>query len=507
MAPSRTRTIGLVTAVASAVLALRPVGPLEELLDVALLPGRVLASLAAPVGALQGREGARAAEQRALRDEQDLERHRDLEARVRLAAWPTSVALKSGVGTVQAEVVGHASQDLDVLRLVVSEPERIALGQPVVAGDAFVGLVARIPGREPPPPGPRGFLERIAARVGLRSRPPVVAPSEVFVELVTGPRARIGAMIAEADDGGTCRLVVGGLAPLARTPLLAIHNPERRAVRGGLVEVREPAPKDAPERGTRRAGPELAEGFLIGELDRVSAPVRGADFERQVLGVRPYLDYESGLHQVLVLTDDGIRRPAPERERTALADGGWSPAVFFLRAEPIPWREGRKLDRGRRHGVVTGSAVATGARLVGRVVRVGLVTSDVALLGDPGLTLSVLADPVGGERQAPLVLGRIVSLGRIGTGAVRFLWRPQRDVFGEGLAPAASHGAGLRVTLWTGSGEAGVPRGLLVGETALPVGAGPHEILVEQPADARAPKALRVRLAPQAGFAGEGTVR
>jgi len=51
----------------------------------------------------------------------------------------------------------------------------------------------------------------------------------------------------------------------------------------------------------------------------------------------------------------------------------------------------------------------------------------------------------------------------------------------------------LPVTLWTGSGELGVPRGLLVGTAALPVGPGPHVVLVEQADGARDPRGLVVR--------------
>lgn len=483
MAPSRTRTIGLVITVASGALALRPVAPLERVLDLALLPGRVLASLAVPFGALAAREGPEAASRRALRDEADLEAHRALEARVRRAAWPDDGFLRPHIGAVQAEVIGHAADELDVLRLAVSEPERVQVGQPVVAGDAFVGLVSRIPGREPPPPAPRGLFERLARRLGLGARVAEHAANIVFVELVTAREARIGARIDLSEDGEPCRLVVGGLAPLPGAPFLAVHNPERSTARG-IVRVHEPG-------SLSNVASVLADSFRIGELRTQPAPIEGADFTRDLLGVRPFLDYEAGLHQVLVLTSDGVQVLEPGRSRTVLSDGNWLPARFFLRCEPSPWREGRKLDRGRRHGIEAGAAVVSGARLVGRVARAGLVISDVVLPGDVGFTFSALAE-LGGDAEAPpLVLGRLVSLGREPGGAVRFAWRPQRSLGGDD----AADGPLVEVTLWTGSGEPGVPRGLLVGTALLPLGPGPHLVLVEQCEGARDPRGLAVRTA------------
>jgi hypothetical protein len=494
MAPSRTRTIGFVMAVASGALALRPVAPLERVLDLALLPGRVLAALAMPLGALAAREGPEARALRATRDEADLEAHRALEARVRRAAWPDDGFLGPHIGAVQAEVIGHADDELDLLRLAVSEPERVQVGQPVVAGDAYVGHVSRIPGREPPPPAPRGLLERVARRLGLGARVAEHAANVVFVELVTAREARIGARIDEAADGEASRVVVGGLAPLPGAPFLAVHNPERSTARG-VVRVHEPE-------SLSNVLSVLADTFRIGELCTRAAPIEGADFTRELLGVDPFLDYEAGLHQVLVLTADGVQERTPARARTVLTDGNWLDARFIVRSEPAPWRAGRKLDRGRRHGVEAGAAVVSGARLVGRVARAGLVTSDVVLPGDVGFTFSALAEPTAaagtgpaenGAGRAPLVLGRFVSRGREPGGALRFAWRPQRSLggsdAGDGPVPM------LEVTLWTGSGEPGVPRGLLVGTALLPLGPGPHVVLVEQCEGARDPRGLAVRTA------------
>ncbi len=485
---SSTRTLGLVTAIGSAALALRPVPVCERALDLALLPGRVLASLALPFGTLAAREGEVARARRAERDALDLELHRALEARVRRAAWPPDGTLAPHIGAVQAEVLGSAPSELDFLRLAVAEPERVDVGQPVVAGDAYVGLVARIPGREPPPPAPRGLLERLAQRLGLGARRTVHAPDVVLVELITARDARIGAAVVDTATREITRLVVGGLAPLADATVLAAHNPERATARG-VVRVHEPEAL-AGELSV------LAHGFRIGDLGDEVAPIPGAGFGRALAAVRPYLDYEAGLHQVLVLTADGRQERTPERERTVLSDGRWRSARFLVRFEASPWREGRKLDLGRQHGVEAGAAVVSGARLVGRVARAGLALSDVALPGDVGFRFSALAELEGvrGEGSAPLVLGRLVSLGRAEDGRVRFEWRPQRALGGGEAADGGElAGVTLPVTLWTGSGEAGVPRGLLVGTAALPVGPGPHVVLVEQADGARDPRGLVVR--------------
>jgi hypothetical protein len=95
---------------------------------------------------------------------------------------------------------------------------------------------------------------------------------------------------------------------------------------------------------------------------------------------------------------------------------------------------------------------------------------------------------------------------------VRFAWRPQRALHGDDAShrPRTHEGAddprgpgadrapptpAVAVTLWTGSGEPGVPRGLLVGTALLPLGPGPHIVLVEQCEGARDPRGLAVRTA------------
>jgi hypothetical protein len=207
-----------------------------------------------------------------------------------------------------------------------------------------------------------------------------------------------------------------------------------------------------------------------------------------VLGVRPGLDYEGGLFQVVVLVP-----PASGASQELLLAKDpfdardWIGAACAPARDPSPWRDGRVLKAGRGAGVRAGAAVRAGARIVGRVLAVHALTSDVGLLGDPGLELSALATVEG--RSAPFALGRLVSLGRGRGGAPRFLWQalvPLTVETGEPGEPA-------RARLFTGSGMAGVPRGLYLGDARLPRGPGPHVIELRAP-DGAAPGALPGRL-------------
>ena len=147
--------------------------------------------------------------------------------------------------------------------------------------------------------------------------------------------------------------------------------------------------------------------------------------------------------------------------------------------EPAAWREGLKINFPRGAGARENSAVIAGPRLVGFISHAGTLQSDVALLGDRGVSVPAQAR-VEGE-VAPVVLGRLIALGRqrIG-GPARFLWSPVHP-----LAPAANGATTRRARLFSGAGELGVPRGLLIGDTDLPSGPGPHEIEVGERVDAR----------------------
>ena len=453
---SRSRTLYLVVCLALAVLSLRPVESVDRLFDVLLAPARVFAELSAPVGWLQGRrahasdpgeEGLRAAERR---------QNAQLERAVLDSAQPADPRRLDGVGWRHAEVVRREHGNLDRIRIRVDGRSGLEPGLPVVSADYYVGVV----------------VDRWGGRGG------VPQDDELLVELITSAKARIGASVEGGEMPGltdlTADLVVGGLAPVSGREYLDVHNPERRGIERGRVVV-----NDSRELAEDHAY--LANGFLLGELERV------VEDGKEVLGVRPALDYETGLYQVLVLLPgDGPLATAARRE-SILEDDGWRRARFFLRSELSWWREGRKLSLGRIHGVERGAAVASGARFVGRVERAGLSISDVRMVGDPGLAFAALAmvrTPDGGER--PHVMGRITCAGRDPDGALRFEWPATIEIPGEGL---------VRASVWTGSGEAGVPRGLLVGDAELPCGPGPHLVHIHQPQGAQEPGNLRVRVA------------
>jgi hypothetical protein len=195
------------------------------------------------------------------------------------------------------------------------------------------------------------------------------------------------------------------------------------------------------------------------------------------------------LFQVVVVCPTDVAR-APDAEiEDVLFDGGWREARVLSRGEPTALREGFKLAFGKWNDARVGAAVVTGARLVGVVGRVAPLTADVRTLGDPGLALPVVARVDGLER--PLALGRLVVAGRVHSGAdagaLRLVWDAvvPLDV-GESATP-------LRARLFTASGAPLVPRGLLIGDTELPSGRGPHELVVRQSLDGLDARSLWVR--------------
>jgi hypothetical protein len=127
--------------------------------------------------------------------------------------------------------------------------------------------------------------------------------------------------------------------------------------------------------------------------------------------------------------------------------------------------------------------------LIGRIVHAGALGSDAACLGDRGFRVPVLArvDDVA----APLVLGEFVSRGRRGA-SVLFDWEAPLGI------PPRAGATHVNATLFTGSGEALVPRGLLLGTALLPTGPGPHSIEVEPGAPIESLGAVWVRLASAA---------
>ena len=453
------------------VLSLRPIGLLERGLDLALVPVRLLSEAARPAGWLR-LSTVRAAEARlGERVEGDLARRRRLFQESEEAARPEPDRFP-GRDFLLAEVVDRERGSVDhvVIQLEDGAVEGLARGLPVVAGEVFVG-----------------WLERVGSP----------RPDQAVVALVTGRDTFVGGRLVPDDpQAPEVRMVVGGVAgprgadagpagepdavrPRARDRyLLDVHNPSRRELSPGWVVVDERG-------GGGAAGPAalapLADGFLLGR------PVAtGRDARHPSYGIEPRLDYRTGLFQLAVVTPPRSVSGAVElAPLDVLADPlAWLEVHVTGGADPSAWREGLKLGAGAWHGLRRGAAVVSGLYLVGRVERAAPVAADVALLGDPGFRIPALARIEG--RRHPIVLGSLVTLGREADGSrVRFLWdaRAPRTVERTVLAE-----------VFTGSGEARVPRGLLLGLTELPPGEGPHEITIEQPIDTRHVRRLWVRV-------------
>lgn len=426
-------------------------------LDLLLVSSRPLAALAWPLsgtGVVQAAGDAQAERLRLA----ELEQRAALERAVRRSAEPTE---DLGPGNfVHAEVVGRSPGALDILKVLVDRVGLVEVGQPVVAGDAYVGRVSSVV-------------------LSLRNG---VGVEDVEVAMVTGRRARIGAKVVDLDDGEElARVVVGGLLPSTEFGLpgarqvLCMHYPSRRSLRSGLILVDEP-PMDTS--GSEDLG-YLANGFRLGELIlSVDADERTRE---KLRGVETELDYATGLYQVLILTEPSTAE-APKAEEKDI----WASASLALRAGAGLGREGRKLLRGRSAGVLPGAALVSGVRLYGRVERAGQWSADVRGLGDSGLSLPALAVLGDGSDIRLHVLGQLVALGRNGAGQLRFHWDASVPLEGT---------KALRARVWSGSGEDGLPRGLLLGDTLLPAGPGPHELLIEPPPGAAEPESLKVRLA------------
>jgi hypothetical protein len=177
-----------------------------------------------------------------------------------------------------------------------------------------------------------------------------------------------------------------------------------------------------------------------------------------------------------------------------LFDGAWRATRALSCGEPAHGREGLKISTGTWSGARDGAALVTGVRLVGLVAHAGPLWSDVRTLGDAGLRLPVFARIDG--RDAPVALGTFVALGREserGESVLVFVWNavvPLGDV---------EAGASVHATLFTGSGDPNLPRGLEFGQADLPGGVGEHRIVVRQDVDVRELRALWLFVGQRSG--------
>ncbi|MEC7231877.1 MAG: hypothetical protein VXW31_02955, partial [Planctomycetota bacterium] len=373
----------------SALLALRPFGPMDRLADLVTLPSRAAAPLGLPATLVTEFRAPKesGADETRLAGESELSVQ--LEEAVLFSAWPTEVELRPDVKPVVGEVDARLGRSRDVIRVRVADPKRVELGQPVVAGDVYIGRVSRIPFREPSADDP-GLLERLMRALRLSS-PPLEPPRDaVDVALVTGADQRVGGLVLEDQEGNSCALVVGGLAWRPDDVVwLAIHAPERRSTSQGVVEVSEPLGLDE-DFGV------LGEGFKIGRLRAAEVarpdtdsewafmrPLNGAEDDsrasrselmtRRIVGIQSYIDFR-GINQVLVLApSEGAEPVDHDRMREempltpVLQDGGWGGARLLVTGDAVPWRSTLRVDRGTRDGLEVGAALVEGVRLAGRV--------------------------------------------------------------------------------------------------------------------------------------------
>ena len=427
------RSLFLAALVGCAWLSLRPDARVEGWLDVALAPTRVVAELSAPLRWLNARSVAAAEERLAERADADYAQRRALYASERAAALPTDPALSFARRFVHVEVVGRRPGHFDQLEVRVDGDScrGLARGMPVCHGNVYVGRLVELD---------------------------VPRPGRAWVELVTARDFAVGARIDADATHPEVRCVVGGLADVSRENegrlYLAVSTPSARTLGAASARVDEslsPLARFAQE----------AHGFLLGQPQ--------PDGEGEWV-LRPFVDFRSGLFELVVAAPADIDRAVDVPLSDELFDGRWSEARVTSSGEPSAGREGFELALGAWQGVQPGAALVNGARLVGRVVHAGALDCDAQGLGDRGFAIPVLARV--DEMRAPLVLGEFVSLGREREQLV-FHWDAPLGI----TAPAGVER--VRASLFTGSGAALVPRGLLVGEAWLPTGPGPHRVRVE----------------------------
>ena len=458
MGISAARSAFVVALGASVWLSLRPDPRLEGWLDLALAPSRVLAEACAPFAWLRLRSVEAAEEALASRQPGELDERTALHLAERRAALPSDPSLRAGRRFVHAEVVGRRARRFDELEVRVDADSCAGLerGMPVTVGDTYVGRLLELD---------------------------VPVPGRATVELVTARQFAVGAVVPSSDGSPGVRCVVGGIASISSERsgriFLALSSPSRREIAPRMAQVDESVSALA-----RYA--EQASGFALGTVEA---------FGPHEWALRPLVDFRSGLFQVVIAAPAGIERAAEPPPRDELFDGRWLEVRATSSGEPSVDREGFELGVGSWNGARPGAALVVGARLVGRVEHAGALTSDARALGDAGFSVHVLARVEG--RPAPIALGRVVSLGRPAGGRadeIEFAWEAV-----VGLESSGATGS-LRAELFTGSGDALVPRGLVLGETELPAGPGPHRLLLRQGVDTRDLRHVWLRLEG----AGEG---
>jgi hypothetical protein len=468
-----------------AVQSLSPIGAFERLGNAFSGPLRAGIQLIWPLRAVDrlGQTAVRAAErgqssaERAATAEADEARAGALLRELFFDALPADPELLAGRRVVPAEVIGRAPRDRDQIVIRTWRGEDLAPGQPVVWRDHFLGRVESVQ----PGEGDRSVLR---------------------VRLITGVAERVGAVLmppAGAFGGGPLGyepvdLVVGGILVEdledSRRVRLAAHHPERwhapwetEGLSGDLF-VRELLPELDPYHA-------LVNGYRLGSL--------ATGGEDGVLGVDTEVDYLHGLYHVAVLTPGrgtgATRAELAVEPAHPLSESRWLRVRAVTPGDPSAWRRSLQLNRGLESGVRPGAAVISGAYLVGRIHSAGPLGAEMHPLTEPGCSVLAAAAPVDGSEK-PRIMGRLVSLGREpGSERPLLSWRAHHP-----LEPRAGEAPGATRTLelFTGTGEPGLPAGLLLGTAEVPVGAparGTHRFALAgapDPQSARGP--LWVRL-------------
>lgn len=457
MTPSRSRTLQIVALGTLIYASLQPGTSLEDVLDRALLPARVAGELVRPFTWLTRGEVRAAESTLAQSDVNDRAHARALLERAQAHALPDDPELARGRGFVHAQVIERKARTPDQLTIQFDPRAPLAAGMPVVAGDVYVGRV----------------LSLSPDRAG-----------EALVELVTERAFRVGASV-RSSDGTSVELVVGGVVTgpvdAQRKLHLAVHAPSSLAVddaralsndarAGGLASGLVVVAEREAEQGTD-VWRGLANGYRLGEWTRLEFG------GTSVCAVRAAIDLAAGPYQVVALA-----RPEMAQAGTALACDPFDAQRWFDSRSLAPGvasigREGRVLAHGRRAGIEAGAALRAGTVLVGRVETAGTWTSTVRLVGDAGFAVHGLAEISGTD--APLSLGRLVSLGRDGDELV-FEWENRIDADSSADPVPTQH-----AELYTGGGDRSVPAGLHLGSTELPRARGEHELRVKPRVDAR----------------------
>ncbi|MFM7298096.1 MAG: hypothetical protein ACKO4Q_12865, partial [Planctomycetota bacterium] len=130
------RSLFLAALVGCAWFALRPDARVEDWLDVALAPVRVVAELSAPLRWMRARSVAAAEQRRSERADADYAQRRALYAAERQAALPTDAELSFARRFVHVEVVGRRPGHFDQLEVRVDGDScrGLARGMPVCHG-------------------------------------------------------------------------------------------------------------------------------------------------------------------------------------------------------------------------------------------------------------------------------------------------------------------------------------------------------------------------------------